>query len=297
MSSNGSASAHRTEQTAPVDATIASLIDEARGRDRGFAMGVERRLDEEGRREIVYRVEQSLPPADTWEPPAPYRSHRLDDIGSCVRFARRYGSQDRTLVMYDDAGVVVVLDELVEVGRREKAVMPWRYSQELRDWQGILGGRPVEHRPLMDFLLLRQANLDEPTILDRMRTVRAAMRVKVDSDLRLDQETAGVVFESQAGPEIVAFPRRFTIAVPVLEDELIQEDAWVRTDVCVEVVLPRKADDTIRFILIAPKLRAQIRAHLGFRIGALEGALEGWCVLAGTHMETEREIGRERDRE
>jgi hypothetical protein len=288
-----STTGHPTQQERPLDGALATLVDRARGSGRGFAVDVATDLDAAGRREVVYRVEQVLPPADEWEPPAPYRAHALENIASVVTFARRYGDAARSVVFYDDSRVEVVLDETPARGIRERAVMTWKYSPDLRDWQQLLGGKAIDHRALMDFFMRHQQTLVEATILDRMREVRAMMHVKVDSDLRLDGETAGVVFESQAGPSLIQFPRRIEVMLPVLDGDVVADASWIRTMVHVEVMLPREPKQPVSFALFAPALLAEVRLRIDVEIAAMCTELDGWTVLRGRHGEVPRELGRE----
>lgn len=292
QTNGGSSNGHITKQTRPLDGALAKLVDQARGRGRGFALDVLTDLDESGRKAVTYRVEQVLPPADEWEPPAPYRAHGLENIASVVTFARRYGGAERSVVFYDDSRVEVVLDETPSRGIRERAVMPWRFSPDLRDWQQALGQKAIDHRTLMDFLMRHQQNLVEATILDRMREVRATMHVKVDSDLRLEGETAGVVFESQAGASLIHFPRRIEVMLPALDDDIVEDAMWIRTTVHVEVMLPREPKQPVSFALFAPTLLAEVRRRIDVEIAQMHGELEGWTILRGRHGEVSRSLGR-----
>jgi len=270
----------------PLDSVLATLIGDARANRRGFALEV---AGDPGDRKLS--VVQTLPPVDTYVPPVALRSHQLEDVASLIAFARKYGSRDRSAVIYNDEGVVLVVDDSITDGQRERISTSFAFSHDWLAWARVFSNQ-VEHRPMLEFLLIQQQNLVDVKIIDAMRLIRATSQVKLDSDLRVESETVGVIFAATAGEELVRFPREFSLRIPVLDIDVDNVEAWAPVQVRVEIRLPTEPKQPVRFILLAPTLQAVRRARVNRELDTLRAALDGWLVVRGKHQETPRVIGR-----
>lgn len=278
--------AAKIDPSRPLDSVLSTLIADARASRRGFALEV---AGEPGDR--TFRVEQTLPPVDEYVPPVSLRSHKLEDVVSLIAFAQKYGSKEKSAVIFNDEGVVLVVDDSITNGQRERISTSFAFSHDWLAWSRVFGSQ-VEHRPMLEFLLLQQQNLVDVKIIDAMRLIRATSQVKLDSDLRVESETVGVIFTATAGEELVRFPREFTLQIPVLDIDVDSPEAWARVPVRVEIRLPTEPKQPVRFILLAPTLQAVRRQRVNLELDILREALEGWLVVRGQHQETPRLIGR-----
>lgn len=294
MSRNGSTqagSAAGLDSARPLDQCVTALIEDARKAGRGFAMTVAQELSESEGKAVTFKVEKG--PADEWEPPSAYRAHTIEDAESLVAYATRYGSKDKSLVVFNDTRVVLSLDEQVARGEREKATLSFAYSADWNTWAAMLAGKKVAHRDLLTFLILQQHNMDDPALLDSMRSIKATAQVKLDSDVRLEKEEVGVVFTATAGDDLVKFPRAFTVRVPVLDKDVDQQASWEELPVRVEVTLPTEPKQPVYFQLLAPTLGAVRRARITEEVQTIRDGLPGWIVVRGEHHESERTLGQE----
>jgi hypothetical protein len=273
-----------------LDAPIAALIQDARDDNRGFALSVAADLDKAGVKCITHRVEQVLPPADEWEPPVAYRQHTIEDADSLIAFATKYSDKNRGLILYNDQGVVLSLDEMKERGRREVATLRFAYSNEWQAWQKVLTAAPMDHKTLLTHLLLNQHTLQDITILESMRTVKATFTANIDSDLQMNNETVGVMFKATAGNELIRFPREFVVRLPVLDLDVEHENAWVQVPVRVEVHMPNEVQQPVRFQLLAPTLNGVRRTRINGEIRVIQEGLPEWCIVRGSHVQAERGV-------
>jgi len=288
------------KQERPLDGPLATLISEAANAGGGFALTVAKSLDQgeaggSGVDTRVFRVEAKVPPIDGYQRPTDLRDYRLETIDGLIAVANRYGSKERSLVLFDNEQVVLVVDDQVEQGDRERMTMKFRTSPDWQQWRSILG-KSVTHRELFVFLRQMQHTLAHAPILDRMRQVKATAQVKIDSDVRLDGETAGVVFTVSGGDELVKFPRSFEVLLPVLATDvgdatLEAPDPPVQLEIRLEIEMPTEPKQPIRFILFAPGMDRAMDKRVNDELEELQSALVDWVVVRGQFCERNRRIG------
>lgn len=264
-----------------LDGVVAEMIDSARKNADGFVLHLAKKV-EEGGAPVQIEVQPRRAAPDEWRPPAHLRAHELLDAESLVTFANRYGTMDNSLILYDDDRVQFVINELVDRGERELVLLNWKYSPEWKAWTGLLTA-PVDHRTLLTHLILQQHTLEQPDILARCRDVKATFTANIESDLRTEKETIGVVFKSQAGESLIKFPSAFDVILPCLDVDLEDATKWVRLPVRLEVQLPREPNQPVMFQLLSPTLNAVRRERLGDAMRFVQDELPGWTIVRGKH--------------
>jgi hypothetical protein len=272
----------------PIDTALANLIQATRVQNRGFALTLAGELDASGHKKHTFTVDPVLPPADEWEAPAPYRNHTVNDVDSLIAMARKYSNAERGLVLVNDDGVTLVLDEIKDRGRRETVTLEWELSKAWEEWAKIVNGEAVQHKPLFKFLTRRQSELIDPEILQAMRSVKATATIKADSQIRDAGESVGVVFETQAGDDLIKFPKAFDVAVPVFEGGEYSRNIEIK----VEIVMPSEPRQPVTFLLLSDDWDAVKRDRIAQELSRLRTELEGWTVVRGCHGETARQLGR-----
>lgn len=274
----------------PIDTALATLIQATRNQNRGFALTVAGDLDADGHKRHTFTVDPVLPPADEWEAPTPYRHHAVSDVDSLIAMARKYSNKDRGLVLVNDNCVTLVLDELAVRGKRERVTLQWDYSREWREWSQVINAKDaIQHKPLFKFLTRRQSNMQQPELLAAMRSVKATATIKADSNLRETGETVGIIFETQAGDDLIKFPKSFDICVPVFEGQ----DPCDPISVGVEIVMPSEPRQPVMFLLISDEWETTKRSYITSELDRLRAELDGWTVVRGSHGEIARELGRD----
>jgi len=269
----------------PIDGVLAALLQEHAQEADGFALSVARTL-KEGKEAVTFAVQPPTPVHDVWEAPAAYRGHTVEDVESIAFLAKKYSDPKRGILFYNDAGAVLVYDETTPVGQRERIVLNFGYSAEWLAWQGMIG-RMQDHRSLLTHFIQNQHTLCSPSMLDSLRSVKASFNAKLDSDLREEKEVVGIVFSATAGDELVRFPKRVDISLPVLD-----LDVNARTDSAtmrLEFKLPTEPKQPVTFQLLCPEWNAIRRSRIDEEIVRLKNLLgPEWTIVRGVHREVPR---------
>lgn len=271
----------------PVDAIVNAL---ALKHPDGFVLGLAK--DAKNDQDITVTVRKDTPPADEWEPPSAYRAHTIADAESLSIFAKKYGSPEKSLVVVGDECIVLVLDETVERGAREKATLTFAFSDEWNGWDKVID-EPIEQRQLVRAALNLDYTLDDSKLLAAARKAGVTATIKRESDLRDDGETMSVVFSTAGNDSVVSFPKRFKVNCCVLEDDGAQDA--VSFEVRVEVLFPTNPNEPLRFLLTSHERKEKLRArlkHEADRVRELLGG--GWTVVRGSHSQIDRKLGKPR---
>ena len=249
------------------------------------------RLDDALARTSI-EVKQSLPPRDEYEKPVDWRAHEIRDTESFVRYAQRYGSADRSLIMFSVDGCTLTLDEQVERGDREVIRYPFEASEDRVDWGRALG-KEMSHRDLLRFLMNHEHNLDDAEVLKTLRTLKVKATVDIDSDVQDDGEKIGIVFNNGGdGESLKKFKRRIGVTVPVLAQDITDAGAWLSTEVRLEVALPDEPNKPPKFSLHCSTWDQLLRRRAAEEGESIRQALgDGWAVIHGKHNTRERVIG------
>lgn len=277
-------------QDNPLDATLRAAFDEARRPFAGLALEVSNHLDANGTKTVRYEVGRPVTPADTFEPPPPWRSHHVEDVASLVAYALRYGDQEDSVVFFNDAECKLVLSETPDDGERERVRLAWKFSAEWLAWQQLLSAKPT-HRQLFDFLIERQSTLRDPKVFEAFRRIRYDMNAKAESDVQLDGETMGISFTAKKGDELVKLPRLLDLIVPVLEADALRPDLWVHLCMHIEARMPRSHQEELTFKFFCPEFEMVRRERINREVEALRAGLPDWLVVRGQHGEEKRRIG------
>lgn len=275
------------ENRTPIDGVLASLIKESAEQKDGFALSVARKLVD-GKESVTFTVQPPTPVHDVWEAPAAYRAHTVEDVTSLASLAAKYSDPGRGIVFYNDGGAVLVYDENPTVGQREKIILQFAYSAEWLAWQSVIG-RVQDHRSLLTHCIQNQHTLASPSMLDALRSVKANFNAKFDSDLREMKEEVGIVFTATAGDELVRFPKRIDITLPVLDLDVNNRTATATMRL--EFKLPTEPKQPVTFQLLCPEWNAIRRERIDVEIEALKSLMgPKWTIVRGVHRENARAL-------
>lgn len=227
-------------------------------------------------------VRESLPPVDEHIPLSRKRKHNIGDTDSFIRYALKYGDADKSLVMYNDDAVYLVIDESIERGDREIVKMDLDPSSEWRAWSKMIGS-PLKHSEFHKFLTKWSISLMDPQILNSTRTVRANVQVKHDSDLQEDNNTIGMLVTSKAGEEIKKFPKKISIKLPVLDQDVEYLENWVSLQLSLDIQLPDSPTGQVLFTLECNDTHVPFRNRVRQECKKISDALIGWTVVRGDH--------------
>lgn len=324
----GEAAAKRLEaSTSPVDLAVLDMIGEAEGHGRGWVLGLRpdsgpevskvmgelRQLAAAGEGDAEQlvaladvlqsslaasgcrvAVEQTLPPVDEYQRLVNGRKHEINDVESFVMFAGRYGDAEKSLVLVDDSQAVVVIDEQVERGEREIITLPFGRTPEFQAWDGVVG-KCLGHKSLLKFLVFHLHTMDSPELLESMRRATVNATIDNESDIQQDAKTLSVRIHTRAGEELASFPKEVVVRVPVLQEDVLEESAWMKAKMRLQIDLPDKPEEAVGFTLICSEWPMLVRKRTQKIVDELRASLKGWTVLRGSHKTFPRQLGRDED--
>lgn len=232
-----------------------------------------------------------LDPIDDYQQPSLLRSHQLISTKATIDYVRLYGDKEKSLIMFNESGIRVILDETVTAGDRECVGMIFTTSPDYTEWNALFStGKSVPHRNLIKFLVAHAHNLERPDILVAARRITAKTYIDAESDVRDDGDSVGVNIKTQAGEEFAKFPREVVINLPVLRQDVINADTWCRVTLTLTIDLPEDGRGPIGFTLICPEWSALLQRRTTQEGEAVAEALEGYKVLNGVTNYTQREL-------
>lgn len=273
----------------PIDEVARNLMQTIHAKGRGFVLGVTKtQEDAEGTTKI--EVVESLRPHDEYEPPAAYRAHAIKDTESFVGYATRYGDSKASLILFSDAGAMLSLNEQVEKGDRELVWMSFDESDDWKEWTNALKAGS-NHRDLLRFLMAHEHNLVEPAVLKAMQSMKMNSTVNVESDVKDDGETVGIVMKTSAGEELKRFPKSFYIHLPILQQDVAAENQSEKlARISLEVVMPDQPMKGPTFLLHCSTWRQIKQVRINEEGERIREGLPGWTVVQGEHKTKPRRL-------
>ncbi len=307
------------EPDSPIDSVVARLIRKATGDGRGFALSVDRYVrpttalvaaaglaasasgattdgepaepapGDADRHCASIAVLEQPPTPDEYVPFSAARRHVVEDAASFLAFCKKHGKPETSMVFYDNDRATLVVDDSIGRGIRETCTLDWAKAPEWEAWGAILAaGKTLSHKELLKFVLRWADTLDDPSIVDSLRVVRSTATVKLDSDLRQDANSVGVVMTSAAGDEVKSFPKAFIVDCPVLESN---RGKTARFEIHLEVIMPETANQAITFLLTSPEYRSEGRRVVNDAFSEVRAGLTDWTICRGRASYVPRSVG------
>ncbi|MEM6853021.1 MAG: hypothetical protein AAF593_01270 [Planctomycetota bacterium] len=274
-------------ETSLVDVAVLEKVSAAKTKGRGWL--IDAAQDNDGK--ISVEVQETVPPVDEYIPHAHGRQHEFDDLESLILFAERYGDKTKSLVLVSDDRAVVVLDEQIERGDREKGSLFFGQTDEFVAWNGVVG-KKLGHKALLQHLIFHLHTMDDATLLASMRKATVHATIDNESDIQETNKTLGVRVHTKGGEELAEFPKEIKVKVPVLREDVLDETAWMSATMRLQIDLPDRPEDAVGFTLVCSEWSMLVRKRTQTIVEELRAGLDGWTVLRGLHATFERRIGR-----
>lgn len=241
---------------------------------------------------VEIRLVESLKPVDEWQRPADLRQHAIFDTASFIAFAKRYGTAEKSLVMYSAEKCQLVIDELVERGDREIITFSFHSSNDFKAWAAAQA-RKMTHRDLLTLLGNQEHNLLDVSVIEPLRTLKLKSTVAHDSDVLETGDQISVAFQTGGTEEIKKFKRRFMVRLPVFDLDVDHKEQWIEAEMRLDLFLPAQAGDPPLFALTCstwPEVTRRRALAEGKVI--TDGLGGGWSVMHGQLANGVRKIGR-----
>lgn len=266
----------------PLDDIMAAVMQTSARKGRGFV------LDLINGDKPTIEVKESLPPHDEYEPPAAYRDHTIRDTESFVDYAKRYGTQKESIVLYNTQKATLVINEFILKGQRETVELPFLTSPDWQAWSGMLN-KQVSHRELMNFLMRQEHNLAGGEVLASMQSLKINSVINHESDIRDDGQTVGIMVKTSAGDELKKFPKSFDLIIPILEQD-VDASRWANVEVRMNIMLPTEAKQGAMFTLICSTWPQDLILRIKKEGDAIRAGLPEWTVVHGVYEVKAREL-------
>ncbi len=155
-------------------------------------------------------------------------SEKFGDVESWVAYVKRYGWQACVLLTWNCQGLRAILDYATapdSPGRHKwLALHPFAFSHQWRAWTGLANGQAINQRQAVERLEDLSEDIKEPdsaALTGLLRSLRASVNAKADTELRADGTTS-IAFTKDTNVKSATggsldLPPVITIAIPVLK--------------------------------------------------------------------------------
>jgi len=272
----------------PIDNVVGSLIEGAAQNGRSWLLDAVR--DNDGKVKIEFA--HVLPPVDEHLSIADGREHTFGDTMSLALYMTRYGTPQGSVIFYDENGVHAIINEPITRGQREIGKCQFRYSSDFKGWNEILG-KAISHHDLRAMMVPLQHTVRTPEFLQALGSIKYVENVKHDTEIKeIDGEASyGVMFTvAGQGESLKEIPRTLRIAVPILDEDVIDRQAVVTVECTVALDMPKRPGDPLRLVIQCQELEIMRRERLRTAMNSLRDVLgatgsgipgESWLIVAG----------------
>jgi uncharacterized protein DUF2303 len=272
----------------PIDDAVSRLLEAIEGKNKGFILDLAKDADNE--KHVIIEVRRPMPRHDEYQAPPAYRNHRIDTTDSFISFAKKYGDNEKSLVFVNEKRMVLVINEAIDKGNRETAIMTFTPSDDWNEWT-VVQAEPHTHKQLLRFLMEHEHNLRNPELLAVMQSVRVNSTVDFESELTDAGDKVGIVYKTNKGEELKQFPKQIVIAVPVLDLDATEDvDRGVTAALKLDIQMPEKPGEVPRFQLSCSRWHLIYRERVQAEGRKVAEALGSMSVIAGEIGVTERKI-------
>ena len=206
--------------------------------------------------------------------------HTADSTGSFIDLVKAKGSQEGSVIAYNENGIKVILDDRIKDRKQDTVNYQYKKSLQFREWEGILvKGCVYDQKNLIDFLKRR-----EPGEIDNVELFMAALQnfkfvTNITGDYTFDDRN-NYTFSIKIGEAegTVRIPQIIMANVEIyLESGLTQS-----MEIEVEVQKPKGEGEKPLFRLSCPKFERYLVMATENEVNKVKKDLEGYLIIAGS---------------
>lgn len=209
-----------------------------------------------------------------WNP----RKYELESLQAIVDLVKTKGSEENTVIFYSTSAIKVILNDSIEDRPLDKAEYRFQKSDELTNWQSILGSR-LSQKELIDFL----KRLDDKEVLEREVLISNIRKLQVMTEIKGDYQyddegNVSVMYKETNGKEgLMSLPKYVFIKIPILN-----ECSYIPTlELELELIRPKAESERPAIVLTCPKLKRHIDDAVKHEVSQLKKQLPTYLILAG----------------
>lgn len=185
------------------------------------------------------------------------------DVESWAKYVQRFADESGALLTWNSRGLKAVIDYHGDDGSPRRcqwtAFHPFEPSLQWKAWTALANGQPISQRQAVERLEDLGADIVDPPqvdLLNLLRSLRASVNAKADTELRPDGTTSvtfskDAAVRSNAAEGSLTLPSEIGIAIPVLKGHLDAEGRPViyRVQVRLRVSVTDDAHLALRFTM------------------------------------------------
>jgi hypothetical protein len=232
---------------------------------------------------IITNQTQALPSP---LPPYNYKGvkHQLQSVPALADLLRKHGSQEKTIVYFNDENINAVLDHTVQDRPFDTALYSFEESPQASDWSRVFG----KNQGQKDFLKARAVGeiYCIETLMLAAQKITGNFKV-ISESTYIDSNNMGIVYkiEDQAGKTLdegqLMLPEKITVTMPLLKESPELYDV----EIDLELTKPVDARPPY-FVLTCPRWPIFWRLAVDNAVEDLRDRLPGYLIIAGEGFNT-----------
>ena len=267
-----------------IDHAAGLLVEHCTSADEpSFAMRfIKSEMGDGGAREVRLSVVPELPAISAILAPSERRAHLFGSVDALCQYVNREGDQSKGIFFVGTEAATYLFDDAPVAGGRESVRASLARSADFKAWDELIDVE-MAHRPLVKALSALTHNFVDPTVIDLLREASWSVSINVDSGLQSTDKSLTYSYAAKGGEKTAKIPRAIAIKVPILDEDVGDEAAWVEMTLGVVIEMPNDPKDQAKFTLLCPKWEAHQRARLTGVEDEIRGAMPGYLVVSGQH--------------
>lgn len=205
-------------------------------------------------------------------------AYKLDSIESVAALVKAKGSQEHTVIFYNDDTVGVILDDSVMDRPKDYATYAFRLSDELSAWNALFG-RTIDQKSFVSFLKQRKPGEIENVedLMAKIQNLKIATEIIGDYQYD-DNNNFTVMFKTKDGENNITLPSALNLHLPFLYGS----NKVIDIEVEMELIKPKSENEKPCFKLGCLKYDQYLKEAVDYEVERLKNMLPGYLVLAGS---------------
>jgi|GEM_PF-1167163 len=214
--------------------------------------------------------------------PIPYvyegQQYALASIEAVAQLVKIKGSQERTVIIYSEEGVKVVLDDTVQHRTQDTARFSFEYSDEWNEWRWFVSNNQISQKDFVDFL--RKRDMYEVTggdeLIAKIQNLKIATEIVGDFTYD-DNNNVSVMIKIRDKEQAVKLPREIEVWFPLVRNTGNRFN--LKFDL--ELFKPKAENEKPYFTLTCNNFDKNYRRAVEAEIKKLKDMLPEHLILAG----------------
>jgi len=208
-----------------------------------------------------------------WNP----KNYKLNSIKAIVDLVKTKGDKKNTVVLYDEVGIDVILDETIQNKPLDHCVYRYCFSLQFADWNKVFT-IPFSQKQAVEFLRSRTPGEveDIDSLIANIANIKVATTIVGDYS---DDDEGNIVamYKEDNGKEgRLRIPKEINVTMPIFKET-------IRCNMIFEVKLikPRNQEEKPKIVFNCCRKDYYIQEAANVEIMKLKEGLEGYLILSG----------------